>query len=371
MKKSKYCHHIIPIVVFIWFSTSIVLSQAPTAPNYTAEKKTPTQKESTFLPKIPDVLEKDLLGKVRSTKDLSYIPELKFEKWETGKPYMTLSENYDLNGYYSSSILSVYRGVETVADKAFRELDNHYFAESENPRISIVNFKYDYENKIIFEERKVSDSPNDDDSRMQLEKLSTKYSVGGKTGFDAEGKMTWKEIVIDEPNGRRTTTLYREDGSIEEKTIVKGSETSYENIDYFGGGWKERSFMNKTDNVTERWIFDKKKKVPFLDKRTIRSDTPRGIVETEINFNQGKEYLRLVKVYKKMPKLEMEYMQTPKTPYKNTDGDTVRSYHFKYEYKFDPNGNWTEKTEMHKVSKFGKAFFEPFRIVRREISYYE
>lgn len=368
MKKSRYCRHIIPIVVIIWFSIGVVLSQLPTQAN-SSEAKIPLQKESRLLPKIPDALENDLLGEVRSTKDLSYVPELKFEKWETGKPFMTLSENYDLEGYYTSSILRVYRGVETVADKAFRELDNHYFSDSANARVSTVNFSYDYKNKIIFKERKVGDSANDDDSEMQIEKSATKYSAGGTTEFDAEGKMTWKEIVTNEPDGRRISTAYREDGSIIERTAVKGNETVYKNMEY-GSGWKERSFINNSDNVTERWSFDEKKKTRVLDKKTIRSSTHDQIVETEIYFNQWKESLKLVRVYKKIPKVEIEYMQIVKMPHKNADGDSAKSYHFKYEYKFDLTGNWTEKTDLQKVSKFGKVIFEPFRIVQREISYY-
>ena len=44
---------------------------------------------------------------------------------------------------------------------------------------------------------------------------------------------------------------------------------------------------------------------------------------------------------------------------------------WKYEYKFDQNGNWTEKTEYEQVTKFGEIYFEPINIWKREITYYQ
>ncbi len=364
MRKSKY-YRTIESAFFLaiyLFSFCVALPQPQT--------QVPAKKESRLSPKIPDVLENDLLGKVRSTKDLSYVPELKFEMWEIGKPFKTLSDNYDSDGYYTSSILRVYRGIETLTDKAFRELDNHYFSDSADIRISILSFKYDYENKIIFKERKFGDSLSNDESEMQKEKSATKYSLVGTTEFDGDGKIKWKEIVNNASDGKKISTVYNDDGSIIERTTVKGNETAYENLEY-GSGWKEQSFMNNSENVTERWSFDEKKKTLILDKKTIRSDTRDQIVETEIYFRKGMEYLRLERVYKKTPKVQIEYKQIVTMPHTNADGDPAKSYHFKYEYKFDPAGNWIEKRELHKVSKFGKVIFEPFQIVQREISYYQ
>ncbi len=162
MTKSKYGYALRFVFALAIYSV-FICNAFPQTP----ELRTP-KKEGRLSPKDPDVLENDLLGRVSYTRESYFVPELKFEIWELGKPFMTLSENYDPEGYYTSSILRVYRAVETIADKAFRELDNHYFSASGNTRISILNFKYDYANKIIFKDRKVSDSPTDDESKMQI-----------------------------------------------------------------------------------------------------------------------------------------------------------------------------------------------------------
>ncbi len=139
----------------------------------------------------------------------------------------------------------------------------------------------------------------------------------------------------------------------------------------YGSSWKERSFIQNADYITERFSFDETKKTRILDRKTIKTDRNNQIVETEIFFREGKEYLRLVKVYRKTPKVLIEYKQIVTMPHTNADGEPAKPYHFKYEYKFDQTGNWIEKKEAHKVSKFGKVIFEPFQIVQREITYYQ
>lgn len=42
----------------------------------------------------------------------------------------------------------------------------------------------------------------------------------------------------------------------------------------------------------------------------------------------------------------------------------------KYDYEFDSNGNWIKQTELEQVAKFGKTFFEPVKVIIREITYY-
>jgi len=321
----------------------------------------PAAKGSKFPGKRPDVLENGLLGKMRSTRDAYFVPELKYEKWQVGDPYAVLVENYDSAGYYTSSTLRVFREVETIRDKALRELDNHYFAEAGSQTVSIVNFKYDAENGVIFKERTVDSGVTD--------KTATRYSTDGQTGYDEKGDITWKETVVNHPSGQKIATSYDESGKIVEKTTVRERETIRQNMEY-GAVIRETRNTTPAGEATEEWSGDGKTK-PVLDKRTVLSTTPNQIVKIESHFRQGEEYLRLVTTYKKQPEIEVEYVQTVVKPHSNADGEPARSYHFKYEYKFDSAGNWTEKTELHRVSKFGKVYFEPFRVVKRDVSYYE
>ena len=48
----------------------------------------------------------------------------------------------------------------------------------------------------------------------------------------------------------------------------------------------------------------------------------------------------------------------------------VEKESYKYEYKYDLKGNWIEKIEKKKVTKFGETYFEPISITEREIRYF-
>lgn len=51
------------------------------------------------------------------------------------------------------------------------------------------------------------------------------------------------------------------------------------------------------------------------------------------------------------------------------DFSTVPFKFFRYEYKFDRDGNWIKRFEGHQVTKFGKTYFEPETVTLRTITY--
>ncbi len=49
--------------------------------------------------------------------------------------------------------------------------------------------------------------PTGDESEMQSEKSATNYSLVGTTEFEDDGKIKWKEIMTNGPDGKKIPTV--------------------------------------------------------------------------------------------------------------------------------------------------------------------
>jgi hypothetical protein len=127
-----------------------------------------------------DVAAEGLNGHVKTVRQFAYLPQLKFDEWELGSPSTVQNDEYDDRGFFKTSKLQVLRGTETPNDIALRDLDNHYFPETE-PRISYITFVYDFEKGTVLVERKTGTNPND------LE-LSERYTLKNVT-WRKQGSM--------------------------------------------------------------------------------------------------------------------------------------------------------------------------------------
>lgn len=120
---------------------------------------------------------------------------------------------------------------------------------------------------------------------------------------------------------------------------------------------KEIIYQDKTGKVTESW---RPSKIDInqleLSSKTVTTEIKGQLWETYNCIKEKDPVCGHLEVFDKSTKLRLrvEY------------GATV----LKYDYEFDSNGNWTQKTELQQVKKFGKTYFEPNQIIAREINYY-
>jgi YD repeat-containing protein len=191
-----------------------------------------------------------------------------------------------------------------------------------------------------------------------------------ETRFDEIGNIEWKEVTQKEPDGAVIRSTYDSDGKLLERETSNKDESIIENFEY-GSKSKKRRYSNGLSKIQDELFFDEKSKTWVLNERVSRSESLGKITETKVAFREGKEWIRIIRVIDSKTNLETEYIQSPKGLIKNSDLEFMKNYHFYYEYKFDSHQNWLEKKEMQKVSKFGRISFEPFRILKREIAYYE
>ncbi|MBA4183415.1 MAG: hypothetical protein H0X49_05310 [Acidobacteria bacterium] len=348
MRKTKYWQTVLVLNLFFFIScflTANIIAQT------TNSKKvlSPIKYKLPF--KTPDVIEEKLLGNVKSVKESHYNPERKFEKLYLGEPFKILIKNYNSDGYNTLWDQRISVEVETIEDVALCCPEGDPTAVG----ITIQNHKYDYAENLEVQEYKSGESLN----FLSENIYKTRYEDGETTEFDAEGNIIAKITVKKGLNGVKTTTEYNQNGEINYRKTENGNDTTYDD----GSIYRIKSYKNEKGNVKETWLksLSLNMKIFTLLEKEIESETQKELRKTLISYVNGIENSRRVTVFDKTSNLEIEYFQIPKSG---------KKYHFKYEYEFDSVGNWTSKTSLSEVTKFGKTYFEAYLIIKRAIDYY-
>ncbi len=221
--------------------------------------------------------------------------------------------------------------------------------------ITIRSLKYDYAENLEIQEYKFGDSLNS----LSVNKFTTKYKEDEITEFDGDGNILAKTTIKKGANGEKITTEYGQEGNVNYRKIENGNDTNYDDQIH-----RTKSYKNEQGNVKETWIKDPSLNIKnfILQQKEIEAETQKELRKTIIYYGSNNiEDSRRITVFEKTSNLEIEYFQIPKKG---------KKYHFKYQYKFDSVGNWISKTSSSEVTKFGKTYFEPYLIVKREIDYY-
>ncbi len=349
MRRKKYFQTILVLNLFFFincfFPTNIIAQT-------NISKKVLLQIKYKIPSKIPDVIEENLLGNVKSVKELYYVPKVKFEKLYLGEPFKILVKNYNLDGYLSLWENRTFVEVQTIESEALRYAEGDI---TENVGITIINYTYDYAEKLETQEYKRGESLNS----LSVDKSTTKYEDGITTEFDSEGNIIAKTTEKKETNGVKITTEYNGNGEINYKKTENGNDTLYDD----GSIYRIKRYKNQNENVAETWLksLHLTEKDFTLFNKEIITETQKELRKTLIFYTKNIEHFRRVEVIYKATNLEIEYFEIPKNG---------KKYHFKYEYEFDSVGNWISKTSSSEVVKFGKTYFEPYLITKREINYY-
>jgi len=349
MGKTKYWQTV--LVLNLFFFISCFLPTNIIAQTINSKKVlSPIKYKLPF--KTPDVVEEKLLGKVRAVKESHYNPERKFEKLYLGEPFKILTKNYNSDGYITLWDQRISVRVETIEDEALCCGEGDPAAVG----ITIQNHTYDYAENLETQEYKFGESLNS----LSENKFTTRYENGETTEFDSDGNIIAKTTVKKASNGVKITTEYNQNGEISYRKTENGNDTTYDD----GSIYRMKIYKNGRDDVTETWLKHphiNNGKIFTLLKKEIKTETQKEIKETIISYTKDIEDSRRITVFDKASNLEIEYFQIPKSG---------KKYHFKYEYEFDSVGNWTSKTSLSEVTKFGKTYFEPYLIIKREVNYY-
>ncbi len=334
--------------------------------------------------KTPDVIEENLLGKVKSIKEYEFKPELKFGRWVLVNPIDTRTIVYNSYGYVElfektivpkggvafvlrtptnsvptkkrkikrKDIVSISRIIDTCSfdsakgwgtpfryNFAFALFGGYGFPDSPFTyrEVSIYNFS-----DSMIEQRILHKCARCGDFTVN-EKIFTKYEKDKITEFDSNGKIL-RIAATQTTGGKNYEYRYNAEGKEECRTVEDENGIK----EYYNDGelvLKERKkfYTTGTTAITEIWVFNEQKKIFELSEKTTRTETSAGIKQSS-----GAE----TTVFDKNTNLIIQF---------NSD---------KYEYVFDSNGNWIQKTELKEVKKFGKKYFEPSLVIKRTIAYY-
>lgn len=298
-------------------------------PNNLPSTKNVPQRASRMGFKKTDLLEENLFGNVKTIKEFKHLPEIKFEEWVLGKVVTVSTKKYNLDGYKEYSEEIVYSG------DVFDLLALGYMYDVKELPLTLKKlYYYDYSDNVTTEERYLKCATC---STFKLEeKILLKYKGDEQTRFYSDGEIFWKRITHSE-NGKTIVEHFEGDGKLSNKKIA---------------------YKNKIGEVEEEWTPSKvdKDKLELSSKRITVED--KGQLKTiSICIKDGKEF--------ECGDYTIQDKNTKLNLYGNYKG-----YVQKYEYEFDLIGNWTKQTEYQRVTKFGKSYFEPSKVIIREISYY-
>jgi len=93
-----------------------------------------------------------------------------------------------------------------------------------------------------------------------------------------------------------------------------------------------------------------------------------GEIQEECSRSDPTGSVRFTTIYNKKGYMidERQYISLKSSNFKQPESQSI----FKYEVE-DEKGNWTKMKELLLVTKFGKSFYEPWKVTYRTISYYK
>ncbi len=297
------------------------------------------KKESRMPFKIPDLVEENLFGNVKSVKRKFYVPIKKFDEWILGEPVSTTVINYNSNGYKESSEGIIYSyGWIWESEFSVHLMFMHIKKTLGFPAIFKGINSYDYSNNMVTEATYLK-CPNCKGFGSDYElvnKFLIKYEKDVETRFRPDGEMFLKTIRERENQNKIIELRYDGDGTLLSKEII---------------------YENRSGKIKELWYPLK------TDKSQLELSSKTTTTETK---NEAKEIYNCIK---------NKDAVCGRVIIKDKTTNLIISLEYannflKYEYEFDSNNNWTRKTEYRKVTKFGETYFEPTNVTTQEISYY-
>lgn len=300
-------------------------------PNKIPAIKTAPQRKSKAQFKTPDLTEENLFGKVKSIKESRFAPEKKFDEWILGEPAALVISQYNVDGYKENLELTL------LSDRGFILNDDYwmfYLLDKDPPTTRKSVYFYDYPNGV--ETQEFYEKCGSCSSFIFKRSVIRRYRENEITVFDKDGIIHSKQITFDKPNGLTITETYDKEGQLSIKQSI---------------------YQSKTGKIKETRLYEKNKK----------GETKTNLLKVIITEAQGR--LKETSICANGKEVECGFIEmdsTTKLIIRRDSGTEI----LKYEYKFDQTGNWIEKTEYKQVVKFGKTFFEPINVWKREITYY-
>lgn len=280
-----------------------------------------------------DLFENQLFGKVQSTTDTTYIPEQKFEKWDMGEPTSREVCQYNLSGYIEERQETYYSDRDTVSIVALLWINDKNQANDFPIRTRQLRY-YDQQNhSLIIENYSKCGSCGEFELGT---KFVTIYGVEQYSQFDPDGTLKWKTVWYTDSTGRKIKEGFSKDGSLRSREV---------------------EYRNRTGKIVEEWWrSDKWPAAKLLStKNTVKL---AGLIkETTTCAIKGSTCFDQYELRDPITNLVTKRVLS--------SGTTTT-----YEYEFDSQKNWIKQTEYEQVTKFGKTYLEPQKIIIRQIEYY-
>jgi len=285
--------------------------------------------------KTPDWTEENLRGEVKSIFESAFTPKRKFDVFELGEPVATRTNRYNSDGYLDKS-------EETIYSESGLSISNSRFAYRADQLLGrTVGFPYAFETVNVFD----------------YQKGLVKVVTYGKCPSCSEFQQKSEDLTRYE---RDIVSSYRYDGGLLNKIVTERRQDGQTIMTTYGseGEPSRKKVISKVGEVKE-FMWDNPGKWSTY-KVTSNMGTQIQVVTTDTCYEEDKSYDCV-----ETETLDKNSKLIVARTHLSADTDV-----YKYEYEFDAIGNWTKKTELHQVAKFGKKFFEPSFVWIRRISYF-
>lgn len=295
--------------------------------------------------KRSDLALENLVGDVRSIEEIIYAPEVELGTFKLGDPAVIIYTEYGEDGnidFQAEKRFATYVRINGLNDFT------PGLRPSYDPNPSIFERYFDYEGLSKTVEIRYQSKWGDGQTftGRKVDKYAD-YFVEQETRYDANGKLTQKNVWKREPGGRAVEIEYSDDGT-ESRRIetVSISETQDDNVskvrclgEYCYAEDSSDQYIRNTADETEI-------RIVFLNP--IRKSPAKVVTK----FIEKKRRL-LIRAMIEGPAYDRP----------------ILIQNFRYEYEFDSKGNWTKRTAYEQVVKLGERKWEPFNILKRLIVY--
>jgi len=322
----------------------VLISKNKPLASISAITKPSSNKNSSLQFKVSDTALENLVGNIKSVKEYVYSPEMKFGKVELGKPAEIISTEYNLEGntkFRETTRFATYPK-SSYLDDYTSGLKPDY---QETVNVFKHEFTYDYQSKTVAKNYNSYFNGNRY-SGLTIAKYQNNQIIE-ETEYDSNRKPTSKRIIQINGDKKTVEIEYDEDGKEckRKETLPYTNEKNEKIIEvkfvgstcYVGFNYVEVLKQSAENTEIQKTIFDK-------------NNNPLTIV---------------IRILDNKTKL-LKYATIVSEDYKSE----ILKQEFKYEYDFDSKGNWIKRTAYEQVSESGKTYFEPFNIIKREITYY-
>ncbi len=293
--------------------------------------------------KVSDLINENLLNNVKSVKEYISPAEMKLGNIKLGKPTEISVTEYDSVGNIKSRIFN--RSALYAKDPYLDDFVPGLKPDYDNSATTFRHeYDYDYVNKTVTIKYYASIGNVEEYKGLTVIKYENS-EITERINYDLNKKLLSKIVLLNDKNKKSVEIEFGDDEQeckrkeifsyINEKNEKVSDVKFKSNGCYVGSNYVE--VLNQARNEIEK---------NFLDK----ANNPYTII-TKILDNKTKLTNRAIIVQKEKDSF-MPYQE------------------FKYEYQFDSKGNWINRIAYELKSESAKAYFEPFNVIKREITYY-